>query len=50
MQRYANASASVPTLATEAVAVHAATVYGATATDEQQQDSGGCGGKEQPVV
>jgi hypothetical protein len=50
MQRYANASASVPTLATEAVAVHAATVYGATTTDDSRQCSGRCGGKEQPVV
>jgi hypothetical protein len=50
MQRYANASASVPTLATEAVAVHAATVYGTTVTSDERQGSGGCGGKEQPVV
>jgi hypothetical protein len=50
MQRYANASASVPALATEVVAVHPATVYGTTATDDQRQGSGRCGDKEQPVV
>jgi hypothetical protein len=50
MQRYANASVSVPALATEVVAVHPATVYGTTATDDQRQGSGRCGDKEQPVV